>query len=113
MIGFVNTGIHGAVLMGCVEIGGLPIVLSHFISFSFANVASFGLNSFYTFQTKISFRRYAKFWVASIVSLGLTLVLSWVFNELGFHYVAGFLIIAILVPIISFLMMKFWAFSQK
>lgn len=113
MIGLVNTCIHGIMLIGCVEIWGLAVVLSHFISFSIANVISFFLNSFYTFRRKISLLRYAKFWFASIISLGMTLSLSWMFNEFGFHYMAGFLIIAIVVPLASFLMMKFWAFKKK
>lgn len=112
-IGIVNTAIHGVVLMGCVEIWGLAVVLSHLISFSFANIVSFVLNSLYTFHTKISFRRYAKFWVASMISLGLTLSLSWLFNEFGFYYMVGFVVIVIAVPIVSFLVMKFWAFSNK
>jgi putative flippase GtrA len=113
LIGVVNTGVHGVILMLCVEVWSLAIVLSHFISFSLANVISFILNSLYTFNTKILFGRYLKFWMASMVSLGLTLFLSWLINEFGFHYMIGFMLIVILVPIASFLLMKFWAFSNK
>lgn len=112
LIGVANTVTHGAVLMLCVEIWSLAVVLSHLISFGVANIISFVLNSMYTFHTKITFRRYAKFWTASMVSLGLTLVLSLLINQYGFHYMAGFLIIVIVVPIVSFMIMKFWAFSH-
>lgn len=113
MIGVVNTGVHGSVLMVCIEMWGLAVVLSHLVSFSIANVISFALNSVYTFHTKITFRRYAKFWAASMISLGLTLSLSWIFKEFGFHYMVGFMFIIVAVPIVSFLIMKFWAFSAK
>jgi putative flippase GtrA len=111
IIGVANTVTHGAVLMFCVEIWSLAVVLSHLIAFGVANIISYVLNSIYTFHTKITFHRYTKFWAASMVSLGLTLILSWLINQHGFHYMAGFLIIVITVPIVSFVIMKFWAFS--
>jgi len=56
---------------------------------------------------------YIRFFVASLVALGLTLLLAWLMDRFEFHYLVGFLLIVILVPVISFMLMKFWAFTAR
>lgn len=112
-IGVANTLVHGAILMLCVEVFGFFIVLSHLIAFCIANIVSFILNSLYTFQQQLTMRRYFKFLTASMVSLGLTLLLSWIMNALDTHYLVGFLVIVILVPLFSFAIMKYWTFASR
>lgn len=112
LIGVANTFVHGALLMLCVEILKITVVAAHFFAFSAANIVSYVLNSTLTFRMNLSMKRYAKFYIASMGSLGLTLSLSWLIDAYGAHYLLGFLIIVVVVPVISFFLMKFWAFAD-
>jgi len=111
LIGCVNTLIHGGVLVLMVECWFVDVTVSHFFAFCVANLLSYLMNSLLTFRVGLTLRRYIRFFVASLLSLGMTVLLSWVADAFGLHYLIGFGLIVLLVPLLSFLVMKFWAFS--
>ena len=111
-IGVLNTTIHGLVLALSIEQGGAPVVLAHLIAFCFANVFSYGMNSFWTFKKPMTFYMYLRFLSASLVSLSLTLITASVVQCYGWHYWVGFALVTVLVPVLSFLLMKFWTFRK-
>ncbi|MGE4706361.1 GtrA family protein [Yersinia enterocolitica] len=113
MIGGINTIIHGSILVLTVEVFKLEVVLSNFVSFMFANIFSYFMNTILTFKKPISFILYLRFLFASLLSLGLTLLLSSIAKYYGLHYLIGFVLIIIFVPILSFVAMKSWAFADK
>lgn len=112
-IGVVNTLVHGSVLVLAVEHLGAAVVLAHLIAFCVANLFSYVMNSRLTFKTNLSLARYVRFFVASMLALGVTLILSWLIDHWGFHYLLGFLLIIVVVPIFSFMLIKFWAFAAS
>lgn len=112
-IGVVNTLVHGSILTLAVEWMLTPVVLAHLFAFCIANVFSYVMNSRLTFRVSMTLARYIRFLAASLLALGLTLFLAWVMDRLGFQYLVGFLLIVVLVPIISFMLMKFWAFAGQ
>ena len=109
VIGVANTLIHGFILVLLVELLGAAVVLSLMV----ANIFSYLMNSYFTFKTALFINGYARFFLASLLALGLTLTLSWIMEELGLNYMAGFLVIVAVVPLCSFMLMKLWAFQQK
>lgn len=112
-IGIVNTFIHGTLLVIGVEFFKITVVMAHFFAFIAANIISYFLNGTLTFRVNLNVKRYVKFFIASMGSLGLTLTLSWLIDIYGAHYLIGFLMIVIVVPLISFFLMKFWAFGVE
>lgn len=112
-IGFCSTLIHGAVLMLGVERVFLPLTAAHFLAFCTANIFSYFLNSWLTFGAAISLSRYIRFFAVSLLSLGMTLLIAWITEASGLHYLAGFALIVLLVPIFSFLVMRFWTFAES
>jgi putative flippase GtrA len=111
VIGVVNTLVHGSILVLEVEYLGVTVVLAHLVAFCVTNLFSYVMNSKLTFRTTLSFARYIRFFAASMLALGLTLLLSWVMDHFGFHYLFGFLMVIVLVPIFTFIVMKSWAFT--
>jgi putative flippase GtrA len=87
------------------------VTFSHLIAFFTANIFSYFMNSLLTFKTAISWFYYLRFLMASMLSLGLTLLLSYLMDLYGFHYLVGFIFIVLLVPLFNFMCLKFWAFS--
>lgn len=112
-IGVCSTLIHGAVLMLAVEKFFLTVTTAHFLAFYTANVFSYFLNSWLTFVTAISLLRYLRFFAASLLSLGMTLLIARLTEASGLHYLAGFALIVVLVPVFSFLVMRFWTFAES
>lgn len=111
-IGVINTLIHGFVLMLAIEELGFSVVMSHLLAFFTANIFSYILNSRVTFKAHRSLIGYARFFVASIVSLCLTLFISFVGEVFNLHYLIGFLFVIMLVPVFNFLLMKYWTFKN-
>jgi putative flippase GtrA len=113
LIGVLNTLVHGGVLTALVELAHVGVVQSNMVAFAVSNIFSYLMNAVLTFRTVPSVRSYLKFFSASLIALGLNLLISWGMAELGFHYLQGFLVVIVLVPAISFLAIKLWVFSPK
>jgi len=111
LVGLINTLIHAAVLFAAVEVSKLHPVVGNFLAFTVANMASFIMNSFWTFKTAPEVRRYGQFLTSSLLALGLTLGIAGIFEWLGIHYGLGFLCIILLVPALNYWMLKRWAFA--
>ncbi|KJK01249.1 hypothetical protein UB43_10365 [Pseudomonas sp. 21] len=111
-IGVMNTLIHGSVLSCLVELWAVPVVMANLVAFMGANLFSYFMNSYLTFRAPISLVLYAKFFSASILALGLTLLIAAVMDHLGFTYWQGMIAIVLLVPALSYFVMKTWAFAR-
>lgn len=111
LVGLINTLIHAVILFAAVEVSKLHPVVGNFMAFLGANMASFIMNSYWTFKTAPDVRRYGKFLTSSLLALGLTLGIAGIFEFLGIHYGLGFLCIILLVPALNYWMLKRWAFA--
>ena len=111
LVGLINTLIHAVILFAAVEVSKLHPVVGNFMAFLGANMASFIMNSYWTFKTAPEVRRYGKFLTSSLLALGLTLGIAGVFEFLDIHYGLGFLCIILLVPTLNYWMLKRWAFA--
>jgi len=109
LIGGANTFIHGCILAILVNNILMSVVAANLLAFSIANIFSYIMNCIFTFNVKFCLRRYAKFFSSSIVSLLMTLAISAYTEHLGYHYLVGFFAIVVTVPVMSFIMLKFWA----
>lgn len=111
-VGVANTLIHGALLAWLVELWHWPIWAAHGLAFGAANVFSYIFNSRWTFKTELSWWAYGRFLLSSLLSLVFTLLISWCAQMYGLNYKEGFVLVVVLVPMFSFLLIKFWAFRQ-
>lgn len=111
-VGVINTLVHGLVLAGAVEFLELPLLVSHTVAFSVANLFSYVVNSRLTFRVPMSVSRYMRFLTASLVALALTLGIAATADHLGLDYLYGFALVVVTVPVFSFVVVKFWAFAK-
>lgn len=112
LIGVANTLVHGAILVVAVEWVALGVTAAHLVAFCVANIFSYLMNSWLTFKATLSPGRYVRFSLASLLSLGLTLLLAWFCDHYGLHYLLGFALIVVVVPLLNFAVMKFWTFAH-
>lgn len=111
LVGLLNTLVHAVVLFACVEQLSLDPVTGNLMAFLVANLASFVMNSFWTFKAPLEARRYGKFFASSSFALVLTLAIAAVCQFLRLHYGLGFLCVILLVPALNYWMLKRWAFA--
>jgi len=112
LVGGANTLLHLLVLSLLMEHVTNNAVFSNLVAFMAANVFSYTVNCKFTFITAPSIFGYAKFLSSSLLGLLLTLTISALFSYLGYHYLFAFVFIIILVPMISFAMVKVWVFKK-
>lgn len=112
LIGGVNTAIHAAIVIISVEVLKLHPTLANTIAFFCANIASFFMNAHITFKVSPSLARYARFLVASLATLILTITLSTLCEWMQWHYLIGLGFIILTGPILTFVLQKKWTFSK-
>ncbi len=111
MVGVANTAVHAGVVIGLMETLAPPAAVANACAFIVANLMSYCINSRFTFRVPMSWLGYRRFLLVSLVSLGLTLLItSWV-EYMGWHYGVGLLMVVFIVPVLKFIVRKLWAFA--
>ncbi|WP_440812329.1 GtrA family protein [Pseudomonas syringae] len=111
LVGVANTAVHAGIVITLMELIAPPAYVANGIAFVFANLMSYALNSRFTFRTPVSFAGYRRFLLVSMVSLGLTLLITSIVEHLGWHYGVGLIMVIFVVPVLNYLVMKMWAFA--
>ncbi|WP_405046888.1 GtrA family protein [Pseudomonas sp. BE134] len=110
-VGIFNTAIHLCIVFLLVEKLSTQPPSANAVAFLVANIASYLLNSTWTFRKRTSFAGYSKFFIVSLVGL----MISWgcVFSSelLGLHYVVGVLVSVVFVAIIGYFLNKQFVFN--
>lgn len=112
IIGVCNTFVHAFIVILLVENTVCNQVIANIAAFFCANIASFFLNCKFTFEVMPSFKFYIKFFLASILSLILTVVFSSISQIFNFHYLVGLVFVIFIVPIFTFAIQKKWTFKK-
>ncbi|EGR0581290.1 GtrA family protein [Vibrio cholerae] len=111
IVGVINTSLHASILIFLVESFLLSSTAANFVAFGLANIFSYVANSKYTFNRPLSVKKYIAFFSASLISLALTLMISFLSNMYGLHYLFGFFLIVIFVPLLNFIALKIFIFK--
>jgi len=112
------------VLIGIVNTFNGTIFSYIYSSFLSANVAflpgyisglliSYILNSLITFKEKLSFQKLIKFTISSIPNFIIQYIVVIICTMMGIHKLFAYMLAAIIGIPITFLFMKFFAFSEK
>lgn len=110
VIGVANTAIHSTIVILLVERYFLSPVIANISGFLISNVASFFLNSFFTFEAKISFSRYVRFLSASLFSLLIIVLISSICEFYRVYYLYSLALVLVASPLINFFFLKRFAF---
>lgn len=112
VIGVCNTLIHAGTVIVGVEYLQFSPTLANGVAFMLANLVSYFLNSAFTFKADVSLYKYYRFFVASLLSLGLTLLFAYIGTVLQVHYLFSLVAAIFVVPVVNFFILKAWAFSK-
>lgn len=93
----------------------IPLLISATFSFILASTNGYLLNQKFTFKHSLSpnFKQYMKFFVVSLVGLGLTLVLLHILtNTFNMYYMHAKIITVLLVVFWNYSISTLWAFKN-
>ncbi|MDE1462268.1 GtrA family protein [Spartinivicinus poritis] len=110
LVGLLNTFGYFVLFIILTLLIEVPPIYSGVISYLIAVLISYKLHASLTFKGKRSERTPARFVVTNIIMLVL---ISLVNQSAGLeeHPVMAALIVCILIPLVSYILLKFWAFS--
>lgn len=110
-IGVINTLIHTAVVVLCVERFGMHPSLANAIAFVVANTFSYWANRRWNFKTEASLGQYGRFLLVSLAGLAITVLVSGLAAWAGWHYLVGLGLVFVALPALTFLLHWQWTFK--
>jgi putative flippase GtrA len=113
VIGLFISLLYGVVLSAFVELAGLNSVYAHALTFVPINLLSYLLQSRFVFKRAIRFHAYLRFFAAYLLSYMATLITAYITEQAGIHYLVGYLLIAAVIPIFSFALLRRWVFRNS
>ncbi|GGG19301.1 GtrA family protein [Paenibacillus aceti] len=114
LVGIIGTLIHTVVLTLCVELFVFPAVLATIIGFALSLIASFRLNTVWTFTKSAgSNLNFVKYTLTCSVGLLINVAIMYLVVDIfeGWYLLAQFIAI-IIVPIFNFTLSKYWVFKD-
>lgn len=112
-IGAANTMIHAGVVISLVELLGFSATAANTVAFFCANLFSYFSNGILTFKSPLSVSAYSRFLGSSLAVLGMTVGISAAGEHLGIHYLIVMAFLILVSPLVSFALVKRFAFSKK
>tara|TARA_R110002072_G_scaffold2011_6_gene16975 strand:+ start:21560 stop:21898 length:339 start_codon:yes stop_codon:yes gene_type:complete len=112
LVGIVSTGVHVAVAFLLLNLFGVSLLASNLGAFSVAIFVSYFGNALWSFETKGELVSLGKFAVASSVTLTLIVLISNAVNLLRLPPYTGILMVAVIIPLVGFVLQKLWVFNR-
>lgn len=112
LIGVGNTAIHLLIVGLLTWFVGLNQMYSNTIAYIIASSFSFLMNAKWSFQRKPKAQNYARFQVISVLGLIASTFFGYLGDYFGWHFALTVLLIALTVPIVSFLLHRSYTFSK-
>jgi len=115
VVGAIGTVVDMSILVFLKEIVGLNVYIANGFSFTAAVLNNYTLNSRWTFgdQDKEHGRQLVQFFIVSVIGLGLSSVLLYVFHDLmDLHYLIAKGLAILLVLFWNFTANRLWTFRE-
>lgn len=102
LVGLASTLLHIVVAVSLIEMMLMHPVGANGIAFIVANQFSYIANTLWSFQSELSLLVWLRFIIVSLGAWCLTLLIAWVVEYVGGHYLLGIGLIVITTPALSF-----------
>ena len=115
VVGTIGAAIDFGLLAMLVEVFHWQPLWANMISFSVAVINNFLLNKFWTWRNDDPNykKQFVKFLITSVLGLGISTLLLWLFLILKLHYLSAKVIVSILVAVWNYSINNWWTFKEK
>jgi putative flippase GtrA len=112
-VGCIGVGINTGALYIFSRWLDLPLVAASAVAVELAVISNYFLNARWTFATgAASFRRFTKFNLASLLGLGLNVMIVWLLVRIGIYFLAANLLGITAGFASNYLLSSIWVWSQ-
>ena len=111
--GLLLTGVHTLLATLFIKLVTPIPPLANGLAFASATVLSYLINTHWSFSARPSRNTFRKFLIVSVTGFLLAVLVSWLVQWAGYHYLLGILAVALCVPPVTFLLHNFWTYRQQ
>ncbi len=111
LTGLLLTGVHTILAAAFIELVSALPPIANGLAFASATVLSYLINTHWSFSAKLSRSTFRKFLIVSVFGFVLAMLVSWLMQLAGYHYLLGILAVALCVPPVTFLLHNFWTYK--
>ena len=112
-VGIANTMLHIALASSLVEIGHYAPGEANGIAFVIATLASYWLNSTWTFEVPPALGSLSRFVLVAVFGLIVTIGIASAIERAGYHYLVGIAAVVMIVPVLTFVLHRLWTFRAR
>jgi len=112
LIGVCNTVVHLSIVGLLTWLVGFNQMYANTVAYIVASSFSFVMNAKWSFQRKPGARNYARFQLVSVLGLIASATLGHLGDYFGWHFAVTVFLIALTVPVVSFLLHRSYTFSK-
>jgi putative flippase GtrA len=112
LVGVLSTSAYIAIALLLLYVFDMSLLAANICAFFVPMAISYFGNALWSFEAKGEFRSFGKFSCVSVLTLTLMVVSSRSVSEAGLPPYFGILIVAVAIPVISFLLQKLWVFNR-
>ncbi|MFN6925681.1 MAG: GtrA family protein [Tabrizicola sp.] len=114
VVGGAATLTHVLVAMAAEEVLSVPDQAANLSGFLVAVLVSYGGHARLTFGAPLrSGRQFLRFLVQALAGLGASSLTVWAVTSAGFGFPIAMAAVAVVVPTVSYLAMRFWVFADR
>ena len=113
VVGLAATAVHALMSLAAREALSLTAIQATFVGYLCSVGVSYLGNARFTFgRPALHGRQFARFLVVSLIGLGANLGITWLLvNRLGWPFKAALAVVVVVIPALSFVASKLWAFA--
>jgi putative flippase GtrA len=114
-VGLAATAVHALMSLAARQAAGLGAVEATFVGYLCSVGVSYLGNARFTFgRPALHGPQFARFLTVSLAGLGANLGITWLLvNRLGWPFKAALAVVVVVIPAMSFVFSKIWAFRDR
>lgn len=110
--GLLITSIHALIVWIMVSVFLYSPPLSNGVAFTLATIASYTINTLWSFSQPLQSHTLYKFICVSIIGFTASVVIAWAAQALGFNYFLGIVGVILTVPALTFILHSTWTYRK-
>lgn len=113
VVGAGSTTLHIAVASMLLEAGGYSAGEANGVAFVVATLASYWLNTIWTFGAPLGFGSLLRFALVAAIGLILTVGIASAIEGASYHYLVGIGLVVTIVPALTFVLHAVWTYGAR
>ncbi|MGY3685594.1 GtrA family protein [Vibrio coralliilyticus] len=111
LVGLTSTLTYLIISMGMVKVLETNPSVANTIGYIVSTSISYGLNSIWSFKTKVGLDSLFRFVFVSLSSIAIVVTISELVTYLELNHIFSVLLILLVIPVLNYLMHKNWTFQ--